>query len=175
MWHKIDSDLPTDEMPFINCKIGNTLINFEDSYSRGSAFAGRDKVTRHWGQKQIFGRVGDQPIKKSYPITMLWETGYADKNPTTMEYCNYEGTECYESMTIPVIYEINQATGYTTGGQVITIDGFGFSYGAAVIEIDGTPCTVISQSKTQITCRVNEKGYRVPLTEGCIAAAATPA
>ena len=104
---------------------------------------------------------------------MLWETGYANKNPTTMEYCNYGGDACYESMTVPVIYEINQASGYTTGGQVLTVDGFGFNYGAAVIEIDGTPCTIIKQSKYQITCRVNEKGFRHPLSKGCVAAVGT--
>ena len=38
LWNKIDSDLPKDEMPFINCKIGSTLIDFEDFTGRGNAF-----------------------------------------------------------------------------------------------------------------------------------------
>ena len=53
------TDLPSDEMPFINTKFGpinqGTLIDFEDFYNP-------DTTVNHWYQNQVVGRVGDQPI-----------------------------------------------------------------------------------------------------------------
>ena len=93
-------DLRSDEMPFINTKLGEALIDFED-------YVNPDTYVRGWYQNQVKGRVGDQPIKRDLPVTMLWETGHANKNPAIMKYCNYEATDSYESKTVPVIYDMS--------------------------------------------------------------------
>jgi len=45
-------DLQQDEMPFINTKIGESLIDFEDNVDYTTYF-------HHWRTNQIQGRVGD--------------------------------------------------------------------------------------------------------------------
>jgi hypothetical protein len=87
---------------------------------------------------------------------MLWETGYAIHNPVTMENCDYAGTTCYQAKTVPAIYSIDQNQGYVTGGQVITVKGFGFGYGEIKPTIDGVECKVLTRSSDQFTCRAGK-------------------
>lgn len=75
---------------------------------------------------------------------MLWETGYAIHDPVTMQYCNYDASDCYHAKTVPAIYTIDQKDGYLTGGQVITVNGFGFGYGTIKASIDGVSCEVLT-------------------------------
>ena len=75
---------------------------------------------------------------------MLWETGYAIHDPITMSTCDYAGTTCYQAKTVPAIYSIDQKEGYVTGGQVITVKGFGFGKGTIKPSIDGVECKVLT-------------------------------
>jgi len=63
-------DLLSDEMPFINTKIGNALVNFEDFVGFETTFSGM-------ARNRVRGRVTDQPIADSQNVTMQWETGKA--------------------------------------------------------------------------------------------------
>jgi len=58
----IIQDLRSDELPFINAKIGNdkekALVDFEFNMDYNTAL-------QHWWYNSIVGRVGDQPVSKS--------------------------------------------------------------------------------------------------------------
>jgi hypothetical protein len=65
-------DLLSDELPFINFKIGGSLVDFE-------ANVDSDVSLSHWALNSMKGKVGDQPIAKSDKVNLLWETGYSLK------------------------------------------------------------------------------------------------
>jgi hypothetical protein len=45
--------------------------------------------------------------------------------------------ECYHSKTVPVMHSISANTGYMTGGQNITVTGYGFDNGTIEATVDG--------------------------------------
>lgn len=96
---------------------------------------------------------------------MLWETGYAIHDEVMMRTCNFDASECYTAKTVPAIYSIDQKEGFTTGGQVITVKGFGFGSGTIRPTIDGVDCIVLSQSSEEFTCRAGAKETPSILTE----------
>jgi hypothetical protein len=53
---------------------------------------------------------------------------------------------------VPVIFDISQSTGYTTGGQNLTFTGFGFNNKAIDVKIDETPCKVTRYSDFGFDC-----------------------
>jgi hypothetical protein len=63
-------DVPDGDMPFVQAKIGAANINFDGYVASSTGFRG-------WYPNAVTGKVGDQKISKSLPVTMLWETGYA--------------------------------------------------------------------------------------------------
>jgi hypothetical protein len=88
-----------------------------------------------------------------------------------MQYCNYDATDCYTAKTVPAIYEMDQKDGFMTGGQVITVKGFGFGYGTIKATFDGVDCKVLTQTTTDFTCRAGSKASvststtKVPITK----------
>jgi hypothetical protein len=44
-----------------------------------------------------------------------------------MTHCSYDNQTCYQARTIPVVYDITANQTYTTGGQNLTVNGFGFN------------------------------------------------
>jgi hypothetical protein len=65
-------DLKTEEKPFINTKIGESLMDFE-------FYVDSDQYIRKDNHNALSGRVGDQPVSKNQAVKMLWETGHAVK------------------------------------------------------------------------------------------------
>lgn len=102
-------DLPTDEMPFINAKIGGNLIDFEFNVDFDTYFS-------HWQRNSVKGVVGDQQPAANHDISMLWETGQSVIQPQESVHCSYDNSTCYTAKTVPVIFGKSSATGYTTGG-----------------------------------------------------------
>jgi len=139
-------DVASDDFPFVNAKIGEANIDFEGYVSSGKQFSG-------WYNNPVRGKVGDQKISDNLKVNMLWETGYAIHDPISMQNCDIAGTKCYEAKTVPAIYSIDQNEGYVTGGQVITVKGFGFAEGTIKPTIDGVECKVISQNADEFKCR----------------------
>ena len=82
----------------------------------------------HWRKNSLRGRIGDQPVSKDDKLSMLWETGNSWTQRNTVKTCSYDNTDCYEARTVPVIFDISQNTGYLTGGQNLTVRGFGFNH-----------------------------------------------
>lgn len=93
-------DLESDELPFVQAKIGLANIDFADYVSSTTGFRG-------WYNNAVKGKVGDQKVSKNVEVNMLWETGYAIKDQVQMKTCDYAGTTCYEAKTVPAIYSID--------------------------------------------------------------------
>jgi|TARA_B110000285_G_scaffold230851_1_gene298228 hypothetical protein len=83
---------------------------------------------------------------------MMWETGNAAIQAIESTTCDFNNTNCYQAKSIPVIFEISENVGYTTGGQNITVKGFGFDAGKVHAVIDGKNCTVTSTSRYEFDC-----------------------
>jgi len=96
-------------MPFINAKIGESLLDFENSVDFEDNYS-------NWHRNNIKGRVGDQKPSSNHSISMLWETGNAKILEGEAFHCSYANTDCYQAKTVPVIFGIDHTSGYTTGG-----------------------------------------------------------
>lgn len=59
-------------------------------------------------------------------------------------------------MVVPVINNLTQNTGYTTGGQNLTVYGFGFESDNIVATVDGKPCDVNNRQRFSFSCTVRE-------------------
>jgi len=111
----------------------------------------------HWRKNSLRGRIGDQPVSKDDKLSMLWETGNSWTQRNTVKTCSYDNTDCYEARTVPVIFDISQNTGYLTGGQNLTVRGFGFNHKKIDVKIDGAPCTVTRYMDDKFDCQVSSK------------------
>ena len=68
---------------------------------------------------------------------MLWETGNAAVALQQATFCDYAGTNCYQGKSVPVIFSVSANSGYITGGQNLTVKGYGFDAGTVTAVIDG--------------------------------------
>jgi hypothetical protein len=143
-------DLDGDELPFINAKIGGNLIDFEDRVDSTTSFS-------NWNLNTARGQIGEGTIAKDQNITMMWETGNAAIQEVESKMCDFNNSNCYQAKSIPVIFEISENTGYTTGGQNITVKGFGFDAGKVHAVIDGQNCTVTASSRYEFDCTLQPK------------------
>ena len=82
-----------------------------------------------------------------------------------LKTCSYDNTDCYEARTVPVIFDISQKKGYLTGGQNLTVTGFGFNSKTIDVKIDGVNCVVTRFMTEKFDCTVESKG-EVSQTEG---------
>lgn len=94
----------------------------------------------------------DQPISKDSTAVMMWETGKSLTQDVEIKHCTYDMTDCYKIKTLPVILGVSLNEGYTTGGQNITVKGFGFDEGAIVATVDGKACIVTARHKKTFDC-----------------------
>jgi hypothetical protein len=150
-------DLDTDEIPFINAKVGDNLLDFEFGADSTTLFAGYSK-------NRVRGQVGENTISKNQNLTMMWETGNAAVALQEATFCDFDQTSCYQGKSVPVIFNISSNTGYVTGGQNITVQGYGFDAGVVTAVIDGQPCTVTSTSRYEFDCTVQAKSTASDVT-----------
>lgn len=130
-------DLDGDELPFINAKIGGNLIDFEDTVHATTTYS-------NWALNTARGQIGEGTISKDQNITMMWETGNAAVQEVASLTCDFNNTNCYQAKSIPVIFNVSENIGYNTGGQNITVKGYGFDSGRIHAVVDGQNCTVTS-------------------------------
>jgi hypothetical protein len=144
-------------MPFVNAKIGGAAINFEDFVDSSTSFS-------YWAKDKVRGIVTDEPIGMT-EVNMLWETGHVTKQPVEMKKCNYNMTKCYEVRTVPVIKSVSHNQGYLKGGQILTIEGFGFENKKSLtIDVAGQPCKPIDITMKKITCITKNSATPSPTT-----------
>ena len=102
-------DLEDDELPFINARIGGNLIDFENRVDSNTTFSNN-------ALNSVKGQIGEGSISKSQNITMMWEIGNAEISNEESLTCNFDMSNCYQAKSLPVIFEISENIGYTTGG-----------------------------------------------------------
>lgn len=88
---------------------------------------------------------------------MQWETGQAHILKQEATHCTFDNQTCYQAQSVPVIFGTSSNSGYTTGGQNLTVSGYGFDYGEIIATVDGQPCTVTQQSSTAFSCEIQPK------------------
>jgi len=142
-----DNPIPEDQKPFINARIGGTLIDFDDFVTNEDSYSAYTRNT-------VKGRVGDQNPSHNNSISMLWNTGNAQVLDWQALTCSYDNSTCYHAKTVPVIKQVSSHNGYTTGGQHLTIIGWGFNSPNITAIVDGVPCKVIKYQKDQFTCEI---------------------
>ena len=59
---------------------------------------------------------------------------------------------------MPVIFGLSQSQGYTTGGQNLTIEGFGFENATLDIKVGGIQCNPTVYNNTRVYCTVAQGG-----------------
>jgi hypothetical protein len=74
-----------------------------------------------------------------------------------MQTCTYDQSLCYDVRTVPVITRISETSGYTTGGQNLTIEGHGFDNETISIMIDGQECVTTMIEKSKIECETSTR------------------
>jgi len=100
-------------------------------------------------------RAGDQHPGKSVP-EVRFRVGNAHIRETA-KHCNFAGDSCWNVQTHPTIFSVTKSDGYITGGQEMTINGWGLKpelgdLSKVSIEIDGIPCVVKTAIMDKITC-----------------------
>jgi len=95
----------------------------------------------------------------------MWETGQAGVMDHKMLHCSYDNKTCYQAKTVPVIHELSSNTGYMSGGQNLTVTGYGFESGKITAKVGELPCEVTSYDKTAFSCTVKESAAVSDLTK----------
>lgn len=96
----IINNLPSDDLPIVNVKIGGSIVDFDGFLDSTATFP-------EYTKSSVRGRVTDQPISQSQNVSMLWETGLAWKQGALNKHCNIDMTSCYEAKTVPVIFSVS--------------------------------------------------------------------
>ena len=98
-------------------------------------------------------RAGDQ-----HPGNQVPEVRFRVGNAYLREsakHCNFAGDDCWYVKTHPKIDSVSAVDGYITGGQALTISGWGLkgqTLDDVVVTVDGVPCQVTSSTMEEITC-----------------------
>lgn len=147
--------LKSDELPFVNAKIGGSLLDFEETVDSERTFT--------WAHRDsVIGQVGELPIGRDKPVLMQWETGWAHVHPTESVHCSYDMSDCYTVRALPMIQTLSSHSGYLTGMQEITVTGYGFDSANIVAKVGDTACVVTSYSMEQFTCRMQPNATATP-------------
>ena len=146
--HTLNRNLNNDDgdKPFISMRVDGVLVDFEGFVDAGTRLYS-------WADNKIRGKATeDQAIGTNQEVNFLWETGVAAKRNFTMNRCSFEGDECYEVKTVPVINNMSANTSFLSGGLELTVYGNGFQDGYINATADGVPCHVTYQEQSYFTC-----------------------
>ena len=141
----VTKDIPEEELPFINVKVGEANADFEDRVTYETTF-------KSYSRNRVRATITDQILSDTQSITMMWETGKSLRQPVEMKTCNYDESFCYDTRTVAMIESVSMNTGYITGGQNLTITGNGFDNSTIDITVDGVSCPVTQFDKTTVSC-----------------------
>jgi len=63
-------------------------------------------------------------------------------------------SKCYHAMNVPSISNISSHTGYTSGGQNLTVYGHGFNSPNITVFVAGRQCTVTQYQDSSVSCEL---------------------
>ena len=126
---------PAGRLPMEELSFDGVLNNWEDTI---------DEETRYsnWRIRNLRALVGDQKPNRNTEPRARFITGDTEMRPSS-EHCNFAGDDCWQVRTHAKIESISANSGNTSGGQELTITGWGFEDGAD-ITVAGVPCQVVS-------------------------------
>ena len=133
-------------MQFINVKVGGSLLDFEGTVTHETTYSS-------YNRNRARGQVGELPIG-NHDVSMMWETGKAFVIDQEATHCNFDGSDCYQAKSVPVIFDISANSGYKTGGMNLTVNGYGFESGEIEAVVDGKECLVSRYTATSFSCEV---------------------
>ena len=145
-----DGHVESGERPVQELSLGGVHTDWADTVPTNYRLAGwvfRDPLTAFVSE--------DQTPSADVKPRAQWRVG--DSMPlSTSEHCSFDGDECWSVRVHPVIESLDASSGYTLGGQDLTIYGkFGLS-GDAEVEVDGVKCDVTYRSESEIACTTGE-------------------
>lgn len=159
--HDLETNLLSDEMPFINAKTNGSQHDFEFQVDNSFSFTDN---TRNYFR----GQVGKQTVTVDGHVSMTWSTGYSDINKVESQTCPYNMTGCYSAKYVPAIFSTNATEGYVTGGNTLQIKGSGFKAGMASpnvsVEVDSLACAITKLADDAIECTLKESAAVSNLT-----------
>lgn len=74
-----------------------------------------------WTKNQVRGVVGDVDSGDNLSTFIKFKAGYTMPYDSSALRCNYANSTCYRAKGVPAIHYIDKQSGYTTGGQLITV------------------------------------------------------
>ena len=138
-----------DYDPVVFIKLSGTRADAEGYYDSSVRLANYRLGT-------LKSKAGDQKPGKQIP-EVRFRVGNAFLRQSA-KHCNFAGDDCWFVKTHPKIDSISTTDGYTTGGQTLTIRGWGLkanSIDDVKITVDGVPCTAKSHEQDYIVCVTN--------------------
>jgi hypothetical protein len=145
MNYKVSTDLP-----FKTISVDKMNVDLE-------GFVDEDTTFNSWSLNQIRGVVGTVTPNPSSSLLFQVAAGNAHIDEVTSVTCDITGVTCYKAKSIPVITGVSANTGFTAGGQLLTLTGFGFNSTTAAVTVDGVTCAVKSFTATSLTCQTGSK------------------
>jgi hypothetical protein len=88
----------------------------------------------------------------SVDVMFRFRVGHALHMDYSMIHCNYQNTSCYKAKAVGRIDSIDAISGYTTGGQILTVKGHGFSEDNIDAKVDGVSCSVFENDEHHFKC-----------------------
>jgi hypothetical protein len=107
------------EFPWVEVRLNGYGVDFE-------GFIETDTVLPVNSRSNVRGRMGAITPNASVDVNVRFRVGYAQHMEYSMMRCNYQNTACYKVKAVARIDSIDATTGYTKGGQVLTVKGHGF-------------------------------------------------
>jgi hypothetical protein len=126
-----------DELAFVSVKVDDNFIGFEDFIDEDDTYSG-------FYRNYVSGQAGENEVNTTSMPGMFFYPGRAVNTLQQMTTCSYDNETCYQMMTVAKVDSINMPEGYTTGGQNLSIEGYGFTHGNISITVDGVECVVTS-------------------------------
>jgi len=88
----------------------------------------------------------------SVEVNFKFRVGYAMHMDYSMLRCSYDNSTCYKAKAVARIDSISATQGYTSGGQVLTVKGHGFSSEKISVTLDGIACKVLETHVDYFKC-----------------------
>jgi hypothetical protein len=145
--------LSADFDPFYYLKIGDTLTDWEGILDSGFRLP-------EWQTRPAHTVVGkNKPAKSVDPDISFTKYGKVRFKESSL-HCNFAGTECWRVRVHPKIDKISAASGYTMGGQLLIVEGWGLKgLTSTSVTVDGVPCKIDTARLTdeKIYCETGSK------------------
>lgn len=109
----MDYKQPKD-LPFKTISIDSINVDTEE-------FTNYTTVWNYYTVNQIRGYVGKVSPNPSSSLLFQVAAGNAHIDEVTSTTCDILGSTCYQAKTLPVITSVSANSGYTTGGQLLTV------------------------------------------------------